>query len=62
MTKTEEFAEGFPATTNNRMEMLGAIVGLESLTSPSNVTITSDSSYLVKAINQKWLDKWKENG
>lgn len=62
VTKVQEFAEGFPATTNNRMEMLGTIIGLESLTRPSNVTVTSDSSYLVKAINQKWLDKWKENG
>lgn len=61
VTKTEEFAEGFPATTNNRMEMLGAIVGLESLTSPSNVTITSDSSYLVNGIKKDWLANWKQN-
>ena len=53
---------GFPpATTNNRMELMAAIKALEALKEPCNVDLYSDSSYLVNAINQKWLKKWTTN-
>lgn len=50
-----------PSTTNNRMELMAAIKGLEALKEPCNVDIYSDSSYLVNAINQQWLKKWTIN-
>ncbi len=52
---------GYHLTTNNRMEMLAAILGLESLTAPSVVTITSDSKYLVDAVVKGWARKWRSN-
>jgi ribonuclease HI len=48
---------GDPHTTNNRMELLGAIEGLKALKEPCDVTIISDSSYVVKGINE-WLQGW----
>ena len=48
-------------TTNNRMELLAAIRGLEALTKPCEVTMYSDSQYVVKGI-QAWLAGWKKNG
>lgn len=62
ITKEEEFAEGFDITTNNRMEMLAVIVGLESLKEPSEVKIVSDSKYVVDAFNANWMDNWIKNG
>ena len=59
---TKELSEGFKNTTNNRMELLGAIVGLESLKCSCNVILTSDSKYLIDAIQQKWLDNWIAKG
>lgn len=50
-----------PATTNNRMELMAAIKALEALKEHCNVDLYSDSSYLVNAINQKWLKKWTTN-
>ena len=54
----KELTEGFKVTTNNRMELLAAIVGLEALKKPCDVELTSDSKYLVDAFNQKWVDGW----
>ncbi len=48
-------------TTNNRMEMLAAIKGLEALKKPCEVVLYSDSRYLVDAINKGWVDKWRSN-
>lgn len=45
-------------TTNNRMELMGAISGLESLTKPCNVVLTTDSQYVMKGITE-WMDGWK---
>ncbi|MDD3368325.1 MAG: ribonuclease HI [Lachnospiraceae bacterium] len=53
-----EYSAGFKKTTNNRMELLGAITGLEALTKPCEVEIISDSKYLVDAFNQHWMDSW----
>lgn len=54
----KELSAGYKLTTNNRMELLAAIVSLEALKRPSDVILTSDSKYLVDAINQKWLEGW----
>lgn len=52
---------GFMAgTTNNRMELLAAISGLGALKEPCDVTLYSDSNYLVKAFNEHWIDNWKK--
>jgi len=49
-------------TTNNRMEMMGAICGLEALTIPSDVTVVSDSALLINAWNKGWIKNWMKNG
>lgn len=54
----KEFSNGYKVTTNNRMELLGAIIGLESLKKPCEVELQSDSKYLIDAFNQKWIDGW----
>jgi len=54
--------QGFKNTTNNRMELLAAIAGLEALKIPCDVELTSDSKYLVDAFNQKWIDGWIKKG
>ena len=48
-------------TTNNRMELMAAIQGLESLTRPCRVHLTTDSQYVQKGI-QEWMDGWKRRG
>ncbi len=57
-----ELSGGFRRTTNNRMEMMAAIVALESLEPGSRVTLYSDSEYLVKAISSGWARRWQQNG
>ncbi len=56
-----EFYEGFKLTTNNRMELLGVITGLKKLKTKSNVTIITDSKYVIQGIELGWAKKWKEN-
>lgn len=53
-----EITEGFRKTTNNRMELLGVIKGLEALNRPCDVIVTSDSKYVIDAFNQHWIDGW----
>lgn len=53
-----EYSGGYKITTNNRMELLAAIIGLEALTKPCRVELYSDSQYLVKAFNDKWIEGW----
>ena len=60
--KEKELSGGEPTTTNNRMELMGAITALEALKEPCEVTLTSDSKYLTEAINKGWLVSWKKNG
>lgn len=57
-----EFSAGYKKTTNNRMELMAAIVGLEALTKPCDVELISDSKYLTDAFNQKWIDGWIKKG
>lgn len=56
-----EFSDGFHSTTNNRMEMMGALIGLERLKYPCNVILYSDSQYLKNGMTQ-WMKWWKRNG
>jgi ribonuclease HI len=49
-------------TTNNRMELLAAIVALETLTKPCLVDLYSDSAYLINAWEKGWLTSWQKNG
>lgn len=58
----KELSGGFRFTTNNRMEILAAIVGLKALKTRCNVTIYSDSRYLVDAIMLGWAERWRANG
>ena len=51
-----ELSKGYRKTTNNRMELMAAIVALEALTRPCQVDLYSDSKYLVDAFNQHWID------
>lgn len=53
---------GFRRTTNNRMEIMAAIRGLELLNQPCRVTLHSDSEYLVNAMNAGWARRWQANG
>lgn len=53
-----EYSKGYKVTTNNRMELMGIIAGLEALTKPCNVTVISDSKYVIDAFNQHWIDSW----
>ena len=53
-----EFSQGYKRTTNNRMELMAAIAGLEALNRPCEVELYSDSKYLVDAFNQHWIDSW----
>lgn len=59
----KEFFEGFRLTTNNRMELLAVIVGLEKLKNKNmNVLIVSDSKYVVDAVEKKWVFGWEKIG
>ncbi|MDD6571956.1 MAG: ribonuclease HI [Thermoflexaceae bacterium] len=62
MVHEREFSCGYKKTTNNRMELMAAIVGLEALTKPCDVELYSDSQYLIKAFNEGWLDSWIKKG
>jgi ribonuclease HI len=56
-------ASGFePNTTNNRMELTGAVRALEALSEPCRVTLVTDSQYLKKAFTDGWLASWQRNG
>jgi len=57
-----ELFAGYALTTNNRMEIMGVIAGLEALKHPCNVKVVSDSQYVVKTINEHWLDNWQAKG
>lgn len=59
----KELTEGFRLTTNNRMELLAVIVGLEAIkTENIPVTIYSDSKYVVDAVEKKWVYGWQKKG
>jgi len=60
-THRRELSEGFKETTNNRMEIMGVIKGLEALKEPCRVNLFSDSRYVVDAISKGWAVKWRSN-
>ncbi len=57
----KELTAGFKDTTNNRMELMAVIVGLEALKKPCKIKIYSDSKYIIDAFEQKWIDNWQRN-
>ena len=61
-THEKELSCGYVKTTNNRMELMGAIAALEALLRPCTVDLYSDSQYLVKAFNENWIDSWQKKG
>ena len=60
--QVKEISGGYKRTTNNRMELMAAIAGLEALNRPCEVDLYSDSKYLVDAFNQHWIDSWLKKG
>ena len=58
----KELSGGESETTNNRMEIMGAIKALEALKKPCEVNIVTDSKYLCDSINLGWAKRWRENG
>ena len=59
---TRELSQGYRKTTNNRMELMAVIAGLEALNRPCEVELYSDSKYVVDAFNQHWIDGWLKKG
>ena len=60
--REKEFSGGEAMTPNNRMELSAVIAALSALKEPCEVTLTTDSQYVVNAIEKGWLDSWKNNG
>ncbi len=60
--REKELSGGEKETTNNRMELTGVIMALRALKEPCRVIVTTDSKYVCDAINQNWVQKWKDNG
>ena len=60
--RRKELSGGYSLTTNNRMELLAVIVALEALTRPCDVTLYSDSNYVVEAVSKGWAARWRRNG
>ena len=60
--KEKELAGGEPNTTNNRMELTAAIVGLSSLKESCDVTLYSDSQYVINGITKGWAKSWQQRG
>lgn len=58
----KELSGGFRMTTNNRMELMGVITGLEALRERCEVTVVTDSRYVVDGVEKGWAMRWKANG
>ena len=58
----KELSQGYERTTNNRMELMAVVAGLEVLKRPCSITLYSDSQYVVNAFNQHWVDGWLKRG
>lgn len=59
--KRHEIRKAYGLTTNSRMELMAVCAGLSALTKPCDVTLASDSSYIVNAFTKGWLKKWRYN-
>lgn len=55
---TREYSQGYVRTTNNRMELMAVIAGLEALNRPCQVELYSDSKYVTDAFNKHWVESW----
>lgn len=62
MLHTKELSQGYVKTTNNRMELMAVITGLEALNRSCEVDVYSDSKYVVDTFNQHWIDSWLKKG
>lgn len=60
--KRRELSAGFRETTNNRMELMGAIVALSQFQEPARILLTTDSQYVVNGITKGWAERWRRNG
>ena len=60
--REKELSGGEPQTTNNRMELTAAVAALSALKEPCDITLTSDSKYLVDGITKGWAASWKAKG
>ena len=58
----KELSGGYRETTNNRMELMAAIIGLRALKQKCSVVLYSDSEYLINSLSEGWAEKWRENG
>ncbi|WP_343219701.1 ribonuclease HI [Oceaniferula marina] len=58
----KELSGGFAKTTNNRMEILAALKGIEALSEPCKITLYSDSKYLIDAMDKGWIHGWRKKG
>ena len=58
----KELSQGYLLTTNNRMELMGVIAGLEALKFPCVVEVITDSQYVAKAFTEHWLENWVRRG
>jgi len=59
--RKKELSGGYKNTTNNRMELMAVIKGLDALKEPCEVTVISDSKYVVEAVNKGWVYSWESN-
>ena len=55
----KELSAGYKKTTNNRMELMAVIAGLEALREPCEIVLTSDSTYVIHALTKRWVDNWR---
>jgi ribonuclease HI len=60
--KSRTLAQGYRKTTNNRMELMAVIAGLQAVGPGTQVRVISDSKYVVDAVNKGWAQKWRRNG
>lgn len=58
ITHEKELSDGYKMVTNNQMELLAVIAGVESIKKPAEITVVSDSKYVCDAFNNKWIDGW----
>ncbi len=58
----KEISQGYKLTTNNRMELLAVITALKALKEPCNVTLYSDSKYVIDSITKGWVYSWQKKG
>ena len=61
-SREKELSGGAAETTNNRMELTAVIEALSALKLPCDVTLTTDSQYVVNAVEKRWVYSWRDNG